>query len=158
MVSVPFYRSFVQRIVPKMPAQAYKTYGWSQPARTHFRPATCDEVDCDAYRNGWVTTVDLSTDLGQRQYEYITHDRTRGCSMQRVSMTLVKFVFRPGNRCFRSGDHKLPVGRPATLYVAEGDWRGNPRGIPVRVHRTPENWVEDFALHQDRLATVIQRG
>lgn len=158
MVSVPFHGTFVQRIEPQMPAQAYKTYGMSMPLASHWRPATCEEVGCEAYRNGWVTTVDTSTDLGQRQYEYITHDKTRSHSMQRPSLALAKFVFAPGNRCFRSGDHKLPLERPATFYVAEGDWRGNPRGIPVRVHSRAEDWCEDFAEHQDRLATAIQRG
>ena len=146
------------RIQPLMPAHAYKTYGWSMPLPTHWRPATCDEADCAAYRSGWVTTVDLSTDLGKQQAHYVEHDTTRRHSKQQVSDVLVKYVFAPGNRCFRAADHRVPLGRPARFVVAGGDWRGNPRNVPVTVHRTAEDWVEDFSEHQDRLATAIQRG
>lgn len=156
MTSVPFGRTFVQRIVPLMPPQAYKTYGMSMPLASHWRPATCEEFECEAYRNGWVSTFDLSTDLGEKQYDYCTHDKTRSYSEQRVTLTLVKLVYKPGNRCFRAGDHKLPLERPAVFTVTGGDWRAYLSG--PRVHARAEDWVEDFSEHQDRLATVIQRG
>ena len=144
------------RIQPLMPVQAYKTYAMSVPLATHWRPATCDEADCEAYRCGWVTTVDVSTDLGLKQYEYITRDKSRGHSMQRTSLTLVRFVFPPGTRCFRSDGHRLPLGRPAIWTVRGGDWRG--ATTQARVHKRAEDWAEDFAGHQDRLATAIGRG
>lgn len=158
MIQVPFGNTSVWRPAPAMDPQYYKTYGMSRPLRTHWRPATCEEVSCEAYRCGWVTTVDLSTDLGRRQYHFITHDKSRRHSEQRVTATLVKLVFGPGNPCFRRGDHKLPLERPARFYVAEGDFRGNPRRIPVRVHHNGSDWAEDFGLHQDKLATAIGRG
>lgn len=158
LVQVPFGHTMVSRIEPAMPAHAYKTYGMSMPLRSHWRPATCEEVDCDDYRYGWVSTFDGATELGQRQIHYCEHDRSRTFSIQRPSLTLVKFVYPPGQRCFRAGDHRVPLERPARFYVSGGDWRGNPRGTPVRVHRTVEDWCEDFAEHQDRLATAIERG
>lgn len=156
MVSVPFGHTRVSRILPAMPVQAYKTYGMSMPLPTHWRPATCEEVDCEAYRYGWVSTFDLSTDLGQKQYDYCRQDKTRSCSMQRASLTLVKFVYPPGNRCFRAGDHRLPMERPAVFTVRGGDWRGVTTS--ARVHKRAEDWIEDFAEHQDRLATQLERG
>jgi len=158
MVSVPFGHTRVNRIAPDAGPEHFKTYGASMPLATHWRRATCAEVDCDAYLNGWVSTFDLGTDLGQRQYDYCTHDRERRYSVQRVSMTVVKLLYGPGQRCFRSGDHRVPLERPARLYVAGGDWRGNPRRIPVRVHKRPEDWVEDFSEHQARVAAIKQRG
>lgn len=153
------FRSDTQRcIMPQMPPQAYKTYGMSMPLKTHWRAATCEEIDCDAYRCGWVSTFDLSTDLGQRQYAFCKADRSRAYSMQRPAENLVKFVYAPGNRCFQAGDHRVPLERPVRLYVAEGDWRGNPRRIPVRVHQRAEDWTEDFAIHQDRLAAAVEKG
>ncbi len=158
MLEMPFGHTVVRRIAPNMGPEAYKTYGMSMPLSSHWRAATCEEVSCDAWIHGWVSTFDLSTDLGQRQFEFCKNDRERGFSMQRPGLSLVKFVYPPGNRCFRSSEHRLPLDRPARLYVAEGDFRGNPRRIPARVHTRAEHWVEDFSEHQDRLATAIQRG
>jgi hypothetical protein len=160
MVQVPFgtYGQRVSRIAPEAGPQHYKTYGMSMPLATHWRKATCDEVNCTAYLKGWVTTVDLDTELGRKQYELITHDKERRYSMQRPSLTLVKFVYGPGFPCFARSQHRLPLERPARLYVAGGDFRGNPLGIPARVHKRAEDWVEDFSIHQDRLKTAIERG
>ena len=157
MVRVPFGHTSVQRIVPQMPVQAYKTYGMSMPLASHWRPATCEEVDCEAYRAGWVTTIDLDTELGRKQYHYCTHeDRSRSYSEQRVTMTLVKLLYKPGNRCFRSGDHRLPLERPVIFSVRGGDWRA--ATTSVRTHVRAEDWIDDFAEHQDKLATAFQRG
>ena len=158
MVSVPFGHTRVSRIEPALPASAFKTYGWSMPLRTHWRPASCEEYGCADYQHGWVTTVDLSTDLGQRQYEYCSHDRTRSFHMQRVSETLAKFVYKPGSRCFAWEDHHVPLGRPGLFTVTGGDWRGNPRGVPQRRHARAEDWIDDFANHQDTIATAIRKG
>ena len=158
MVQVPFGHTQVSRILPAMPAASYKTYSMAMPLATHWRPASCAEVDCDAYRNGWVSTFDISTDLGQKQHDYCSHDRTRGFSTQRVGPALVKFIYPPGNRCFQAGDHRVPLQRPARYLVTGGDWRGNPRGVPPRVHKRAEDWIEDFATHQDKIATAISNG
>jgi len=158
MIETPYGHTRVSRVAPLQPAHAYKTYGVAMPLRTHWRPATCEEVGCEAWEKGWVSTFDLGTELGRKQYDYCRDDRTRSFSVQRPGLTLIKFVYKPGNRCFRSGDHRLPLGRPARFFVAEGDFRGNPRGIPVRVHRSGSDWAEDFAEHQDQLVTAIGRG
>lgn len=158
MVTVPFGHARVRRYAPAAGPEHFKTYQWSSPISTHWRKATCEEVNCAPHRYGWVTTVDLSTDLGQRQYEFITHDPRRRPSMQRVSLTVVKFVYGPGFPCFNDNTHRQPLERPARLLVAEGDFRGNPRRIPVRVHSRAEDWIEDFSEHQDRLATATRKG
>ena len=148
----------LNRIQPAMPADAYVTYGMSMPMGTHWRPATCEEADCQAYRSGWVTTVDTSTDLGKRQYDFITHDTSRRYSMQKTGPTEFKFVYGPGYPCFARDSHRVPLERPARFYVTDGDWRGNPRGTRPRVHQRAEDWVEDFSEHADRIATVLKRG
>jgi hypothetical protein len=155
-IQVPFGHAMVTRIAPKAGPDKYKTYGMSMPLKTHWRAATCEEVDCEAWRNGWVTTVDLSTDLGKKQYDLITHDRERRYTMQRVSLTLVKFVYGPGFPCFARSQHRTPLPRPARYIVAHGDWRGYLER--PRVHQRAEDWVEDFALHHDQIRTAIERG
>lgn len=158
-MQVPFGRdgAVVSRIAPAAGPELYKTYGMSMPIGSHWRPATCEEVDCDAYRCGWVSTFDLSTDLGQRQYRYCSHDRTRSFTESRAG-TLVSLTYPPGMACFAAGEHKVPLGRPATFTVRDGDFRGNPRGTEIRVHTRAEDWIDDFANHQDRLATEVQKG
>lgn len=155
---VPFGQATVSRIDPVGPAHAYKTYGMSMPLRTHWRQVSCEEIGCEAYLHGWVSTFDVSTELGQRQFAFCRMDRTRSYSLQRPSVSLVKLVYAPGNTCFRRDEHRVPLQRPARFYVAGGDFRGNPRGIPLRVHQRAEDWCEDFAEHQDRLSAAIERG
>lgn len=135
--------------------QHYKSYSMRAPIRTHWRLATCAEYECEGYVHGFVTTVDLTSDLGQKQYYYLTHDKERSYSMQRVTRDLVKFVYGPGNRCFNL--HRMPVGRPPRLLVVGGDWRGNPRRERT-VHTNVDDWVDDARNHQDKIATIIQRG
>lgn len=149
-----------RRHVPQLGPEFFKTYQWTAPVRTHWRPATCEEFECEDFLKGFVLTVDLSTELGQKQFHYVTHDKSRKHSMQRVTATLVKFVYGPGNDCFepKRSTHRVPIGRPPFYLVSGGDWRGNPRGTPRFMHRRPEDWIDDFATHQDKLAEVQQRG
>lgn len=143
-------------IPPLAPLGAYKTYGWSAPLRTHWRPAKCDEVDCAAYRNGWTSTVDLATELGQRQADFMQHDRSRSCRQEKVGGTLLAFVYGPGNTCFEADSHRVPLGRPALFTLTGTHWMARQR--PARIYRGPQDWVDDFAEHQDRIATEIRKG
>lgn len=146
------------RLNPGLPSHAYKTYQVVAPLSTHFRPATCQEVECPAMINGWRTVVDESTPLGAKQAHYIRtvsrrsfrEDKDLGVS----SMT--SFVFAPGQLCF--AQHKLRTGRPEVYLVRDGDHRGNPRGTQPRRHTRAEDWVEDFNEHQGRLADEIEKG
>jgi hypothetical protein len=153
----------VNRIAPAMGPEGYKTYEMDMPLGTHWRPVSCEDYECDDFMHGFVLTVDTSTDLGKKQFHFVTHDKTRKMSMQRVGEYVFKFLYGPGNKCFKNveGDprrHKLPIGRPPFFLVSGGDWRGNPRGTPTMTHRRPEDWIDDFANHQDKLATAFQRG
>lgn len=144
------------RIPPQLPPGAMKTYQVLAPGSTHYRSATCEEVGCAAYSQGWRTTLDLSTELGQRQAEYIRKESGRKYSEERPDGVVATFFFEPGQRCFAR--HRVRVGRPEIYVVREGDWRGNPRGISPRRHTRPEHWVEDFGEHQQKLADRLKEG
>lgn len=149
----------INRVAPAMPAEAYKTYEVSAPLRTHWRPASCAEFECSASLRGWETLVDVSTDLGVQQAAYIRSGRSgRAYVEERRGDTLVAFLFKPGQPCFKTSEHRVAVGRPPLYVVRGGDWRGNPRGETPRVHTRPEDFVDDFATHQGRLADAIQEG
>lgn len=144
------------RIPPQLPAGAMKTYQILQPPQTHFRPATCLEVDCFGYTNGWRTVVDESTDLGQRQAHYIRKESRRKYTETRDPAGLTAFEFEAGQRCFQT--HHKSLERPAIYLVRDGDWRGNPRNTTPRKHDNPDDWVDDFASHQQALADKHQEG
>jgi hypothetical protein len=145
------------RIQPVAGPQYYKSYSMRAPLVTHWRRATCEEYECDGYLKGFVTTVDLTSKLGQKQYHYLTHDKSRAYATNRISMELIQFIYGPGNRCFKSDEHRVPIGKPPRLLVVGGDWRGNPRR-EVRIHSRVDDWVDDSRNHQDKIATIVGRG
>jgi hypothetical protein len=149
----------LNRIMPVAGPEYYKSYTLSAPVTTHWRPATCEEYECDDFLYGFVLTVDENTELGQQQAYYVRHDRTRRCTEQQVGQGITKFVYPPGNQCFepKRSSHRLPIGRPPNYLVATGDWRGNPIGWSARFRR-PADWVDDFANHQIKIAELHQRG
>jgi hypothetical protein len=143
------------RITPVLDADAMKTYAVVSPLATHWRPASCEEVACPNHTSGWRTVIDEATDLGAEQAAYI---RTRSGRrfVEHRDAALTVFDFHPGQRCF--AQHQQPLEREPIYLVRDGDWRGNPRGTPTRRHVSAQEWVEDFANHQDRLATRLERS
>src|SRR6266540_1077731 len=115
-----------------------KTYSMVAPLSSHWRDATCEEVDCLNWRNGWKTFINTSTDLGHRQIAYIRHECGRRFTEDREGAAVV-FTFSPGQRCFTA--HKVPLERDPLLLVRMGDWRGYG---PTRVHQRPGDWIEDM--------------
>lgn len=138
-------------VLPLGPASAYQTYSITAQPDTGV-VAACHEVGCAAWRNGWETTVDESTNLGLAQARYIRHQSRRTFTESRTAAGLTVFRFESGQRCF--AEHRTKRDR---FVSRDGDWRGNPTGR-VHVHARPEDWVEDFAEHEGRLADLRQRG
>lgn len=151
----------LNRVQPRMPPQAYKSYHIARPLASHFRRATCQEANCSAYLRGWHTVIDISRRArgslpsGAAQANYI-----RLHSGRRYSVTqngdLVTFTFAAGQQCF--AEHRVPVGREPLFVVSDGDWRGNPRGTkPIRF-RDYRAFLDDFGEHQLRLADRQKKG
>lgn len=144
------------RLASRLPAQAYKTYQVIAPISTHFRPATCSEVECRAHTQGWRTVIDEGTGMGQRQAHYIRKDSGRKFTEERTGLTMTTFVFEADQRCFTT--HQVRLGLPEHYLVRDGDHRGNPLGTKPRRHTGPEEWLEDFSDHQDRITQAIEKG
>ncbi len=144
------------RIEPKLPAHAMQTFQIVAPESTHWRKASCEEVECQAYKNGWRMRVDLQTPLGQAQARYIKHDSGRKYKIIGQQDGIVELEFAPNQPCF--SEHRVRTDRPEVYRVKGGDFRGNPLKTLTRVHKKPEFWVEEFAENQDRLKTQIERG
>lgn len=140
----------LNRVDPMLPVTAMKTYEISAPLATHWREATCAEVDCPPHLRGWRTVCDESSVLGQAQAHYIRNDRSRRSHEARNEGGMTIFTFEPGQTCFRAGEHRIQLGRPEFFRVWSGDWRG--RTGEAYQHSRPADWVDDFAEHQQRLA------
>lgn len=137
------------RIAPAGPVGAYRTFEVAAPLGTHWREGTCEEVDCEAYRLGWVTKIDIGTELGRQQAMYIIDHSGRRFVPERIGETLVEFTFEPGQKCFAR--HQVPLERDPLLIVRDGDWRGNPTG-QRRLLSNVDDWVGEFQENQERIA------
>lgn len=139
------------RIEPKLPVGAFQTYTIASPHDRTVKTA-CEEAGCLAWRYGWESQIDESTDLGRRQAEYI---RTRSGrtfrELPRAGGGVTVFRFEPRQRCFQ--DHRT---RPESYGVLGGDWRGY-TGM-LRRHTRAADWVEDFGEHQQRIADEQEKG
>jgi len=146
-----------------LPATAYDTYALRQRPAAKNRRASCAEVDCVNYLNGWKTPIDPRGEQGPAQLLYLRNDRSRKAVETRDPVSgLVTFTYGPGQAC-----HNTIVvnGRPVQghwiateqlFLVRGGDHRGVTR--PVRRHTRAEYWVEEFGENQDRLADKAARG
>lgn len=140
------------RMQPAGPAAAYKTFAITVPKATHTMPATCKQVDCPQYLNGWKTILDKS------QMRLIHMVRTSGRSYKEsVEESIHTFVFEPGQPCFKAAEHSIQI-RPEIYSVRGGDYRGNPLGTPTRIHNNPADWVEDFSESVEKLREDKERG
>ena len=137
------------RLPPALRPDQYKTWQVAAPLSTHWRPASCEESGCGAYLNGFLVRVDLSTELGQAQADYIR----RRSGREHTETSPGVFQFTPGQSCFREADHRVRVDRPDVFVVRDGDWRVPPQASNPR-QLSPENWLDAFRTHQDRLATA----
>lgn len=134
-----------------LPPTAYTTYQIAAPRATHHRRATCEEYGCERWRNGWRVRVQA---LNEAQRHEIIKSRYR-FRQSDVDADHTYWDFEPGQPCFQASTHTVPVGRPALFVVRHGDHRYS---TVERQHVTPEAWRDDFAEHQDRLATIARRG
>lgn len=169
------------RVAPGWPVQAFQTFQIASPRQTHTRPATCAEVDCDAHRYGWRTTVPADSPqaayiraecspvdaplspaaaAGRRRYREVTdvHETVAGAGLPAGQVLgVIVFEFPAGQTCF--AEHRVKLDRPELYVVRDGDWRTS--GDPTarhRQHTKPEHWVDEFATHQDNVATARQKG
>lgn len=139
------------RMPPELPVGAYQTYSITSPTDATVK-AACEQVGCEAWLHGWESTIDESTELGQRQAAYIRQQSGRVFREQRTAAGLTVFRFDSRQRCFQ--EHRT---RPEVYAVRDGDWRGNPTGRR-RVHANAADWTEDFGEHQQRIADQHERG
>jgi hypothetical protein len=136
------------------PVRSMRTFQIDQPLSTHYRVATCAEVDCPDRAGGWRMGFDLSDperlaaarwirDHGGRRY---THEIIDG----KIVMT-----FAAGQNCFKA--HRVPLDREPFYVVRGGDFRGNPEKIYFQ-HRSADSFIDQWESDLDRLNAIRERG
>lgn len=137
-------------IVNRPTGMAFKTYEILAPLPTHFRPATCQEIECAGYVNGWKTTVLPGTP--EHAQVLALKGRYSFTGPVRNADGTESFTFPAGQQCFHRSQHRVPLEREP-LYVV----RDERAAAPVRRHRAVD-WVDDFANHQQGIADRVKRG
>lgn len=141
------------RAPPKMETHRYKTYQIAAPVGTHYRKATCAEVNCEAYRNGWTFR---EADLDSRLLYIVTHSGKKWTRKRLTDDGDWYLVFEAGQSCFAAPSHRVSLERPELYLVGRGDWRSY---VPREARRlSPENWLDDCRTHQATLAAEIAKG
>jgi hypothetical protein len=134
------------RLPAQGPVGAYQTFSVRSPSDRMVK-TVCEQVGCQAWRQGWESVIDERTNLGKAQGAYIRGQSGRTFREQKTDAGLTVFRFESGQRCF--AEHQT---RPELYLVRDGDYRGNPTGRR-RVHVRPEDWVEhmqeEFGRFQD---------
>ena len=142
------------RLQPQGPASAYKTYRIQAPLSTHFRPASCEEIGCPNYTDGWrIRKEGLAPDL----LHTATHSGRKYTELH-VAEGETWLVFEAGQSCFQVSAHRTRIEREELFIVRDGDWRGNPRRTPARLHKHAEDWMEDLHEHTDKIADALKEG
>ena len=116
--------------------QRISQYQVTWPKESHWRRATCAEVDCPRYLLGWTTTVEAESP----QYDFVRADRERHYRAEVTGEGLITLHYPAGQRCFGS-DHWKKLDR--------GPWltRDLPRLEAGRVEHNamePDRWVDEF--------------
>jgi hypothetical protein len=137
------------RVEPALPSRAYDTYAVRMPKTTHQRPATCEEVECGAWANGWKTVVPNASP----QAQYIRAKSGRAFT-ESIEDELVTFFFKPGQRCFASDKHTVLLERDPVFLKGHGDWRSTERMKAL----DPNQWLDEFAGNQERLKALHEKG
>lgn len=132
---------------------AYQTFG----IRPYWRQAACAEVDCDHWREGWITAVDETSQLGRRQADYLRSGQSgRRFVEGRTEAGWTQFAFHPGQTCFAAANHRVPWERPEIYLLQAGDHRA--AAGPARVYDRGDQWADDFHAHTTRIAEARSRA
>lgn len=143
----------INRLAPLGQVQDYRTFQIIAPVHTHRRKATCAEIDCPEYLNGWRVRVEGLPP------ETLHTAKTAGRKFTELHVAEGEtwLVFEAGQSCFRASTHTAPLDRQEIFLARDGDFRGNPTGN-VRKHTRPEFWLEEMNENQGRLSDLHKQG
>lgn len=144
-------------------------------AEIDYVPATCAEVECNGWRDGWNTALPAEHDLveyirrgsGRKFVEYSAaawNERAAelvqarnaakepGQSLEEFTplpLGMVVFVFEPGQPCFQAAEHRA-TRAVNPLFQVRDHW-----GQPLRRHSGVDPFLDDFRTHFERVTNDI---
>lgn len=141
---------------PLLPPWARKTYSLVADRSKPIPQVqiNCEEANCEHWREGWVTTLDLATEQGRGFHTLATGSGRQ--FEERRQGTMAYLHFFPGQPCFRATKHfALADERPALYLIRNGDERQyTSRTLVPRA----ADWVDDFRGHAETLSDEIKKG
>jgi hypothetical protein len=137
-----------QRNIPELPTQFHRTYSIRNRPGS-FRKATCAEVECEAYLNGWTFTVQ---ELSEKDYHLATN-ANRHFETVEVNKDRTLLVFPSGQPCFAAGSHKIENDKPKIYLAGRGDFRMFDPRKAVRFNSTDflDKWASDMDKRNENL-------
>lgn len=138
-----------------LPSEAFTTYQVARPVLTHWKVATCAQVDCERRARGWRMAFDLADPQKRAAAKWIKHHSQRAFTVESQDGDIVTLAFAAGQDCFET--HHASLERDPIFVIRGGDQRGNPRGTQARV-LSGISWRDDFGEHQQTLADTQERG
>ncbi len=98
---------------------------------------SCAEAECENHLHGFKVVLDEGEQMGRMRATYVRQAGRRYHETYDTDRELTIFTFPPGETCF------------ASHYTVAAFLVDNQR------HTKADFWVEDFALHQDRIDKQI---
>jgi hypothetical protein len=131
-----------------------------------YRPATCEEVQCDGWRDGWFTALPgedaralyIRRDSGRKFREYRAEEwnergaalaAERGEEFTPVPLGVVVFHFAPHQPCFQAANH-LTTQAVNPLFTVRDHW-----GQPIRRHSGVDPFLDDFRTRLEQTVQAI---
>ena len=137
----------LNRPTPGLPAHMMQTHAILAPIETHWRKASCEEVQCEAFLKGWGVPA---KDLDEQDLALL---KSCGRSYSEIEIKDGEwhYWFPPGQPCFRASTHRIRLDRPELFVRRDGDWRGNPRKTEPQLFSSADAWADSLRTNLDAI-------
>lgn len=148
----------------RLPAHRRKTFVYDTPSDTHYRKATCAEVECSKYANGFAIPITPSQDieafegtLKQAGYTFARGEGPEHLAAEYPAGTRW-LVFPPEQRCLESfkNPHRIALDHDPIVSIRGGDFRMF-TGDNQHFNRV-DDWVDALQESTQRLHEEIEKG
>tara|TARA_R100000808_G_C2124537_1_gene135030 strand:+ start:229 stop:621 length:393 start_codon:yes stop_codon:yes gene_type:complete len=118
------------------------TYRAIKPIATHFRQATCQEVNCLNYTRGWKTILPVN----HEGINWIRQSNYRYNEVTDLDNNMVEFIFEAGQNCFKQSKHVISLDKPAIFAIQDAN------GLKKQ---EANEWIDKFDNHLTKLKGEI---
>lgn len=136
----------LNRPTPSLPASDMISHHIVAPLSSHWRKATCEEIGCLQFHNGWAIPLAGKDDGDLWQLQH--------CGRRYVEGELEGFgrayFYEAGQPCFLASTHVKRIERPELFVVRDGDWRTALRDGNPRVFSGADAWADHYQTHVEQ--------